>query len=139
MAENSDFEETGKTSGGRTRKAGAPSAKTDGRRGGSQPRTTNGKSPAVKGTAGGGRPQKTGAEFFPIVGIGASAGGLEALTELLKAMPDDPGIAVVYIQHMAPTHESMLPRLLAKCTSMPVLEVTDGMKVEANHLYIIPP
>ena len=138
MAENSDSGKTGKTSGGRTRKTGGPSAETDVRRAGSQPRTTNAKSPAIKGAAGGG-PQKTGAELFPIVGIGASAGGLEALTELLRAMPDDPGIAVVYIQHMAPTHESMLPRLLAKATSMPVLEVTDGMKVQANHLYIIPP
>lgn len=135
MAENSD---SGKTSGGRTQKAGAPSAKTDGRRGGPRPRKTNGKSLALRGAAGGG-PQKTDAEFFPIAGIGASAGGLEALTELLKAMPDDPGIAAVYIQHMAPTHESMLPRLLAKSTSMPVLEVTDGMKVQPNHLYIIPP
>ena len=137
MAEKSDSVNAGKTSGGRTRKAGAPSAKTDRRRAGPQPSATNAKSPAVKGAAG--RPQETHAEFFPVVGIGASAGGLEALTELLKAMPDDPGIAVVYIQHMAPTHESMLPRLLAKATSMPVLEVTDGMKVEANHLYIIPP
>jgi chemotaxis response regulator CheB len=109
MAENPDSVKTGKTPGGRTRKAGHPSAKTDVRRGGSQPRTTNGKPPAIKAAADGGRPQKTDAELFPIVGIGASAGGLEALTELLRAMPDDPGIAVVYIQHMAPTHESMLP------------------------------
>ena len=76
---------------------------------------------------------------FPIVGVGASAGGLEAFTELLKTLPDNPEMAFVFIQHMAPTHESMLPRLLSKSTAMQVVEVTDGMKVQPNHVDVIPP
>jgi two-component system CheB/CheR fusion protein len=76
--------------------------------------------------------------FFPVVGVGASAGGLEAFTALLKALPADTGMSFVLIQHMDPTHESMLPRLLAKATPMPVHEVTDGMAVEPNHVYVIP-
>ena len=81
----------------------------------------------------------TGDPSFPIVGVGASAGGLEAFTDLLKALPPNPGMAFVFIVHMAPTHESMLPRLLAKTTSMAVLEITDGLVVEPDHVYIIPP
>jgi two-component system CheB/CheR fusion protein len=76
--------------------------------------------------------------FFPVVGVGASAGGLEAFTALLKALPADTGMSFVLVQHMDPTHESMLPRLLAKATPMPVHEVSDGMAVEPNHVYVIP-
>ena len=76
---------------------------------------------------------------FPIVGVGASAGGLEAFTELLKAMPATTGMAFVLIQHMDPTHESMLPQLLGKATSMPVRQVQDGLAVEPDHVYVIPP
>jgi two-component system CheB/CheR fusion protein len=77
--------------------------------------------------------------YFPVAGVGASAGGLEAFTALLKALPPDTGIAFVLVQHMDPTHESILPKLLANATSMPVHEVRDGMLVEPNHVYVIPP
>jgi two-component system CheB/CheR fusion protein len=76
---------------------------------------------------------------FPIVGIGASAGGLEALTALLGALPPDTGLAFVIIQHLDPKHESLLPNLLARSTGMPVHQVTDGMLMEPSHVYVIPP
>jgi two-component system CheB/CheR fusion protein len=76
---------------------------------------------------------------FPIAGVGASAGGLEALTELLKHLPRDTGMGFVVVQHLAPKHHSMLTELLARATRLPVTEVTDGMVVEANHVYVIPP
>jgi two-component system CheB/CheR fusion protein len=79
------------------------------------------------------------AAAFPIVGVGASAGGLEALSVFLQALPPRTGTAVVVIQHLAPQHESALTQLLSKATSMPVLEVTHGMPVERNHVYVIPP
>ncbi len=75
----------------------------------------------------------------PIVGVGASAGGLEAFTKLLKQLPPDTGMAFVLIQHLDPTHESLLTQLLARTTTMPVTEVIDGMEVIANRVYIIPP
>ncbi|HEV2422091.1 MAG TPA: chemotaxis protein CheB [Candidatus Acidoferrales bacterium] len=74
-----------------------------------------------------------------IVAIGASAGGLEAFTELVHALPADTGMAFVLVQHLDPTHHSMLTELLAKTTSIPVMEVKNGMKAEANHVYVIPP
>ncbi|MBC6435220.1 hypothetical protein FM036_36115 [Nostoc sp. HG1] len=76
---------------------------------------------------------------FPIVGIGASAGGLKAFTQLLSHLPTDTGMAFVLIQHLDPHHESLLTELLAKTTSMPVSEVQDGTIVEPNQVYIIPP
>jgi two-component system CheB/CheR fusion protein len=76
---------------------------------------------------------------FPIVGIGASAGGLEAFTELLKHLPLDTGMGFVLVQHLDPQHESALTQLLARVTSMPVREVTNNLRVEANHVYVIPP
>ncbi len=75
----------------------------------------------------------------PIVGVGASAGGLEAFTKLLKQLPTNTGMAFVLIQHLDPTHDSLLTQLLAKTTSMPVTEVADGMEVSADRVYIIPP
>src|SRR5262249_4315212 len=74
-----------------------------------------------------------------IVGVGASAGGLEAFEQLLAALPSDSGMAFVLVQHLAPKHESILSELLGKSTKMPVVEVSQGMKVEANHVYVIPP
>jgi two-component system CheB/CheR fusion protein len=74
-----------------------------------------------------------------IVGIGASAGGLEALTVLLEALPPDTGLAFVVIQHLDPKHESLLPNLLARSTAMPVRQAKDGMLMEPNHVYVIPP
>ncbi|TKB05968.1 chemotaxis protein CheB [Desulforhopalus sp. IMCC35007] len=76
---------------------------------------------------------------FPIVGIGASAGGLEAFESFFKAMPATPGIAFVLVAHLDPTHTSILPELIQNKTKMKVLQVTDNMKVQANHVYIIPP
>jgi len=76
---------------------------------------------------------------FPIVGIGASAGGLEAVTELLKNLPPTTGMAFVVVQHLAPMHESALTSLLAKATTMAVAEARNDVKLEPNHVYVIPP
>lgn len=75
---------------------------------------------------------------FPVVGIGASAGGLAAFKKLLKAIPENSGMAYVLVQHLNPSHESMLPELLQKVTNIPVLEISDDVKVEPDHIYIIP-
>lgn len=76
---------------------------------------------------------------FPVVGVGASAGGLEAYTEFLQAMPSDSGMAIVLIQHLSPKHESMVAEILARHTEMPVHQVEDGMPVEPDHVYVIRP
>src|SRR5580704_15568955 len=76
---------------------------------------------------------------FPVVAIGASAGGLAAFTALLKALPTRSGMAFVLIQHLEPSHESALTTLLGKATGMRVIEVSDGMAVEPNRVYVIPP
>ena len=75
---------------------------------------------------------------FPVVGIGASAGGLEAFTHLLESLPVNTGMAFVLVQHLDPTHESLLTDLLSKTTAMPVSLVTNGMVIAPNHVYIIP-
>ena len=74
-----------------------------------------------------------------VVGVGASAGGLEAFTELLSHLPDDTGMAFVLIQHLDPKHESHLTELLSKASKMPVSEVKGETRAEANHVYVIPP
>lgn len=74
-----------------------------------------------------------------MVGIGASAGGLEACTALLKALPVNPGMAFVVVQHLDPHHESILHKVLSKTTEMPVIQVEDGMVLEPDHVYVIPP
>ncbi len=74
-----------------------------------------------------------------IVGVGASAGGLEAFTELLSHLPDDTGMAFVLIQHLDPSHDSHLTELLSKASKMPVSEVKGETRVEANRVYVIPP
>ena len=76
---------------------------------------------------------------FSVVGVGASAGGLEAFEQLLRALPADTGMAFCLVQHLAPRHESILSELLGRATDMPVVEVTEGMRVVANHVYVIPP
>jgi two-component system CheB/CheR fusion protein len=78
---------------------------------------------------------------LPIVGIGASAGGLAAFEAFFSGMPSDaaPGMAFVLVQHLAPDHTSLLTELLRRCTRMPVLEVEDGMVVQVNCVYVIPP
>ena len=76
---------------------------------------------------------------FPIVGIGASAGGLEALEQFFTNMPKDSGMAFVVIQHLDPDHVGMMPELLQRTTVMNVSQVTDNLKVKPNHVYVIPP
>lgn len=76
---------------------------------------------------------------FPVVGIGASAGGLEALKQFFTAMPPDTGLAFVLVQHLDPDHESLMADLLAKYTAMPVNQAVDGLAVEPDHVYVIPP
>jgi two-component system CheB/CheR fusion protein len=76
---------------------------------------------------------------FPVVGIGASAGGLEALEGLFSSFSPAPGLAFVIIQHLDPRHRSMMASLLQKHTKMPVIEMTDGMQVEVNRVYLNPP
>ena len=77
--------------------------------------------------------------LFPIVGIAASAGGLEAFTQLLKHLLTDTGMAFVLIQHLDPNHKSLLSEILTRVTQMPVSEVQSGVTVEPNQVYIIPP
>ena len=89
-------------------------------------------------------PEKTGLaqsgkETFSIVGVGASAGGLEAFMELLKHLPADSGLGFVLVQHLDPTHESALTQLLGRVTAMPVSEAANGQAVLPNHVYVIPP
>jgi two-component system CheB/CheR fusion protein len=74
-----------------------------------------------------------------IVGVGASAGGLEAFTAVLRSLPARPGLAIVFVQHLAPQHESALASLLAAHSTLPVVQVTEGMRVEPDHVYVIPP
>ena len=74
-----------------------------------------------------------------MVGIGASAGGLDAFIDLVSAIPLDTGLAFVLIQHLDPRHHSMLVDILAGTTAMPVQEVTDKMRIERDHVYVIPP
>jgi two-component system, chemotaxis family, CheB/CheR fusion protein len=76
---------------------------------------------------------------FPIVGVGASAGGLNAFKKLLQGLSIDTGMAFVLIQHLDPDHKSLLTELLAKTTKMPVDEVINGIEIAPNHIYIIPP
>ncbi len=76
---------------------------------------------------------------FPVVGVGASAGGLEAFTQLLEELPSDTGMAFVLIQHLDPTHTSFLADALTKATKMRVTQARDGERVESNHVYVIPP
>ena len=76
--------------------------------------------------------------LFPVVGIGASAGGLDAFKKLLKAIPENSGMAYVLVQHLDPNHESLLPEILQKVTPIPVLEITDDIKVLPDHIYVIP-
>jgi two-component system CheB/CheR fusion protein len=86
-----------------------------------------------------GQHQETEMNHFPIVGIGASAGGLEALEQFFQHLPDNTGLAYVVIQHLDPTHTGIMPELLQRLTNMKVLQVTDSLKVKPNNVYVIPP
>jgi len=76
---------------------------------------------------------------FPIVGLGASAGGLEALEQFLGNVPKACGLGFVVIQHLDPTHKGILVELLQRSTAMPVVQIKDRMRIEPNHVYVIPP
>jgi len=78
-------------------------------------------------------------QSFPIVGIGASAGGLEAFSELLHNLPVKTGMAFVLVQHLDPKHSSELREILSRATAIPVAEITDGVAVRPDHIYVIPP
>ena len=78
-------------------------------------------------------------EIIPVVGIGASAGGLDPICEFLVSVPPASGFAYVVVQHLNPLHKGMLPEVLQRITRMKVCEVEDGMAVEAEHVYVIPP
>jgi two-component system CheB/CheR fusion protein len=83
--------------------------------------------------------RKTDRPAPTIVGIGASAGGLDAFIQLLQNLPDDTGFAYVIVQHLSPDHESLLPDLLAKASRIPVVPARDNLPIEADHVYVIPP
>ncbi len=76
--------------------------------------------------------------LFPVVGVGASAGGLDAFKRLVKAIPEKSGVAYILVQHLEPSHESMLVDILQKITRIPVQEITNNVRVEPDHLYVIP-
>ena len=76
---------------------------------------------------------------FLYVGVGASAGGLDAIEKLLSNIPEKSGMAFIIVQHMDPTHKSGLVNILSRYTTMKVLQVEDGVQVKPDHVYIIPP
>ncbi len=110
-----------------------------------EPRQPGATQPNAEASAGEARPatenegEPSGELDFPVVGVGASAGGLEAMEQLLQHLPSDPGVAVVFVQHLSPEHASSLSDILPRSTKMPVREAEDGMRVERDHVYIIPP
>ncbi|MBD2110071.1 chemotaxis protein CheB [Nodosilinea sp. FACHB-13] len=77
-------------------------------------------------------------KMFPVVAIGASAGGLEAFTELLSHLPTTTGMAFVLLQHLDPSQPSLLSEIMGRTTEMPVMEVVDGVAIAPNHVYVIP-
>jgi two-component system CheB/CheR fusion protein len=83
-------------------------------------------------------PPKRVSPDIPVVAIGASAGGLEALTAILRALPTDIAMAFMLIQHLDPKRHSILPELLSKATKIPVLEAIDAMRIESNRVYVMP-
>jgi two-component system CheB/CheR fusion protein len=94
---------------------------------------------AARPDSGAGAGHSAGQSTFPIVGVGASAGGLEAFTSLLRHLDGHSGMALVLIQHLDPTHTSYLREALANATKLPVLQAEEGMCVEPDHVYVIPP
>lgn len=98
----------------------------------------DGKPPVTAGTTESRKAARAG-EVFPIVGIGASAGGLEALEQFLGRVPAGSGMAYVIVQHLDPNHKGMMPELLQRATAMPVAQARNRLKVEPDHVYVIPP
>ncbi len=84
------------------------------------------------------KPSILSQNLFPVVGIGASAGGLDAFKKLLKAIPEDSGMAYILVQHLHPQHESILPEILQSVTKIPVEQISDNVKVQPDHIYVIP-
>lgn len=80
-----------------------------------------------------------GSGMCPVVAIGASAGGLDAFQQFLSRMSPTSGLAFVLVQHLDPKHDTLMAELLAKHTSMPVTKAADGERIDANHVYIVPP
>ncbi|MFT5640933.1 MAG: two-component system CheB/CheR fusion protein [Cyclobacteriaceae bacterium] len=83
--------------------------------------------------------EQAGIDYIPIVGLGSSAGGLEALEQFFQAMPSNTGMAFVVIQHLAPNHKGILPELLQRLTQMKVYQASDQLLVKPNSVYVIPP
>ena len=76
--------------------------------------------------------------LFPVAGLGASAGGLDAFRRFVKAIPKNSGMAYVLVQHLLPSHESSLPEILQRETQIPVHEIKDNLEVKPNNIYVIP-
>ena len=99
--------------------------------------------PSVRADAASTKPQRAKGSpeppVFTVVGIGASAGGLDAFKGFFTAVPNDTDMVFVLVQHLDPTHVSLTAELLGKQTAMPVVQVTDEVQVEPNHVYVIPP
>ena len=114
-------------------KATVPSAVTDGQEEAKiEPKTVNVESQTPS------KPHKETLEPFTVVAIGASAGGLEAITQLLKNLSPTTGMAYIYVQHLSPDHKSMLTPILSKVTSMKVQDIDDMEKMVPNNVYVIP-
>ncbi|MCM4166321.1 Protein-glutamate methylesterase/protein-glutamine glutaminase [Arenibacter antarcticus] len=77
-------------------------------------------------------------EKFPLVGVGASAGGIDSFKKFLKAVPPNSGMAYILVQHLSASHESILPEILSRSTTIPVQSITDDCEVEPDHIYVIP-
>jgi chemotaxis response regulator CheB len=88
---------------------------------------------------GGDLPDQSPSTSIPVVGIGASAGGIGALEALLPLFKEGSGVAFVIVQHLDPTHESILPGLLDRAAELPVVEATDRAAIDRDHIYVIPP
>ena len=76
--------------------------------------------------------------LFPVVGIGASAGGLESFKKLIAAIPADSGMAYILVQHLHPEYESTLSEILQRHAKIPVVEIIDNVHVDPNNIYVIP-
>jgi len=111
-------------------------------------KTRRGASPKTASNSGTGNKKRSAEELepqvtaqpdgFPIVAIGASAGGLESFIQLLNQLPSDTGLALIFVQHLDPTHPSLSTDILRRATQMPVTEIRDGEPVEPNHIYALP-
>ena len=84
------------------------------------------------------KPKILSENLFPVVGIGASAGGLDAFRKLIQTIPENSGMAYILVQHLHPGHESALPEILQRVTPLPVVEISDNVEVKPDHIYVIP-